>query len=110
MVIAAVFATGCSVIAVRGPRKSPTGDVTCPTPSYVPPVLDAVIAAAGVALIVLGATAEKDPEGHTVTARNFAAYPGIAMAIPFGLSAGYGFSKVSGCRRAASESMQRASR
>lgn len=100
MVIAAMFATGCSAIAVRGPRKSPTG-VTCPTPSYGPPVIDALIAAAGVALIVWGATAERDPEGHTVTGRNFAAYPGIAMALPFGLSSGYGFTKVSSCRRAA---------
>ena len=101
MVIVAVFATACSAIAVRGPRQKPPGNTLVCDSGYAPPVIDAAIALAGVALVVWGATAPEDPEGHTVTARNFAAYPGLAMAIPFGISSAYGFLKVSRCRREA---------
>jgi len=102
---AVMLATGCSVIAVRGPQRSPTGQVECKTPSYAPPVIDAAIALAGVALIVWSATAPgSTAEDHALTGRDFADYPGFAMALPFSLSAIYGFTTVAGCKRAARES------
>jgi hypothetical protein len=100
--LVALFCTGCSVLAIRGPRTTQHGEVVCDA-SYVPPVIDAAIAIAGVALIVWGAGAHRDPEGHTVEFRNFAALPGVAMAVPFGLSSAYGFNKTASCQRNARE-------
>src|SRR5688572_17217124 len=88
--------SGCSVIAVRGPQTTPTGKVCHST--YVPPVIDTVIAAAGVALIVYSATdkaGNPETDGHALTEREAAVYPGMLLAIPFSLSALHGYSKVS---------------
>ena len=105
MVLAcAVLATGCSFVAVSDPRPmrgpAPAGAVVCES-TYVAPVFDALVAIAGIALIAWGATAESDPEGHTVTGRDFAAIPGLALLVPFGFSSVYGFTKVADCKRAA---------
>jgi hypothetical protein len=99
LVIALVCAS-CSVITVRGPRTTPRGDVVCDA-SYVAPAIDAAITLAGVALIVWGAQPETNEEGGPAPAQNFAALPGLLMAIPFGLSTLYGIGKVSSCQGAA---------
>jgi len=93
---------GCSVIAVRGPRTSPTTQVVCES-TYAPPVIDAALAIAGAALLVWGLTGREDPEGHTATARDFAAVPGGVAMATFGISSAYGFSKVASCKQAARE-------
>jgi len=103
VVVVVVVVSGCSAFAVRGPRTAPTTrEVVCES-TYVPPVIDAALAIAGAALVVWGLTGHEDPEGHSVTARDFAAVPGGVAMATFGISSAYGFSKVASCKHAARE-------
>ena len=101
LVVALLFATGCSVLSVRGARTTPTKAIVCES-SWVAPVLDTAIAVAGAALMVwsAGDTNTGETDGHTLTKREFAKYPGVALAVPFGISAVYGYATVSECKRA----------
>jgi hypothetical protein len=99
-VAAGCLLTGCSVLAVRDAHRTPTGQVVCDA-AYAPPVIDTLVALAGASLIVWGALAETDDEGHSVTAQNFAALPGILIGLPFSISALHGYAKVGRCKAAA---------
>lgn len=104
VLVVAVCGTACSFLAVPGPRAAPASRRVVCDATYVAPAIDIVLALAGAAVMVWGATADSDPEGHTVTARDFAVLPGVVVGMAYGISSAYGFSKVADCKRRAARS------
>lgn len=92
---------GCSVLSVRDAHTTPTKAIVCES-SWVAPVIDTALAVAGAALMAWSATDDNTGEGdgHSLTNREVAIYPGFALALPFGFSAAHGYSKVASCKRA----------
>jgi hypothetical protein len=105
--VAALGVGGCSFIGVRGP-PSPLpehGMVTC-SDSNVAPIVDSVVAAIGVlALVAAAGPCNSDActgnagDGQGIGTRGLLVVTGVALA-PFGISALYGYSRVSNCNEA----------
>jgi len=89
-----VALTGCSFIGVtRMPHQLPVGRVDC-TESYQQPVVDSLVAA-GSALALFAANACDNDS--CLETRGLLAVPAVLLALPYSISALYGYGEVSRC-------------
>ena len=106
LLVAAV--AGCSFIRVRGPRDAGPGNRPwCSTTSYTSPIADSVGLGLGGLAIVGGLTyegPEDDPASETGNDSDHTGMMsfvvGIVLAVPYLLSAYYGYATVADCREA----------
>ena len=103
LVLASLPTTGCSWLAVSKPPKGPiqaTSPLEC-TSGVASPVVDTILA---VGLVVGGVVAVSQPakRGEWVPSNAMSTGAGLvlfAVAVPYTLSAGYGYSTTAKCRQ-----------
>lgn len=100
---AALCASGCSFVVVRGPpRNLPPGAVADCTSVPVAPIVDTGLFGLGVLGAVVAHQKLDEPDGGEFPNNDFLRMQrtfSIIGAVLFGAAAGYGYLKVASCRR-----------
>ena len=98
VVLAAMFAGGCSFAAVSTPRERPAPPLQCKTSSVAPPA-DAVLGGLALILGVSGIIEDRTIDNEYKGIGTVVGLSLIGLGTLYGLSATYGFVQTARCRR-----------